>query len=463
MQTAQVQELQELRIEDGPLGRRLKHPVTVSIPAVLTKDEKDIVRFVVDSLSSLMPRLVPFTLNHQSTMNLARYFRRYRSSSPRTLVSYMHSLHRFANYAELSPDRLIEEVVKPDGTMDPQGLAAASRRLEEYLGGLQADGLSPGTIINYAKAVKTFYRINKVRLDLPYTVRNRRVCRDRAPTPEEIQKLMDVADLREKVVVAILTLSGVREGTLARLQYRHVRQDLEKNVLPVHVHVEADITKGKYHDFDTFLGQEATDCLRLSLEARRRGTQKIPPETINDKSPLIRDERSRAPRHITPAQIGRIIRSLYSRIGLQGEKRGRRYTVRAHSLRKYFKTQLMALGTQADYVEYMMGHTVSAYHDIEMKGIDFLRGIYQASGLSIKPKTKFSRIDTLKEIVRAWGLNPEEILTREALTMPHQTPYTQDSQVETLSRELKELTREIILENQSTERYKFTPGRPQQR
>ena len=90
---------------------------------------------------------------------------------------------------------------------------------------------------------------------------------------------------------------------------------------------------------------------------------------------------------------------------------------------------MAALGVDRDYIEYMMGHTISTYHDIKMKGMDFLKGIYTASGLSIKPKTRVSKIDALKEIIRAWGLNPEEILTRDALTQPHRT-VIDNSQVE---------------------------------
>jgi hypothetical protein len=60
----------------------------------------------------------------------------------------------------------------------------------------------------------------------------------------------------------------------------------------------------------------------------------------------------------------------------------------------------------------MMGHTMSTYHDIQMEGIGFLRGIYRASGLSITQKTAPNRIQILKEIARSFGLNSEEILTR---------------------------------------------------
>jgi hypothetical protein len=76
----------------------------------------------------------------------------------------------------------------------------------------------------------------------------------------------------------------------------------------------------------------------------------------------------------------------------------------------------MALGVQSDYVDYMMGHTVDTYHDIQSLGVDKLRNIYASAGLSIRPKTKTNKIELIKEYVRALGVNPEEVLTREALS-----------------------------------------------
>jgi pyrroloquinoline quinone (PQQ) biosynthesis protein C len=130
--------------------------------------------------------------------------------------------------------------------------------------------------------------------------------------------------------------------------------------------------------------------------------------------------------------------------GALGSKTGRRYAMRPHSMRKFFRTQMAALGVQTDYIEYMIGHTISTYHDIQIKGIEFLRRVYAASGLCIKPKTKPSRIETLKEMVRALGLNPEEILTKEALAMPHRTIITAgryESQIDTLLKALKQKLR----------------------
>lgn len=105
--------------------------------------------------------------------------------------------------------------------------------------------------------MKTFYRINGVKIELNEPLSRRVTYKDRAPTPEELTSLLEIADLREKTVIAMLALGGFREETLTKLQYHHVREDLEKEILPLHIHVEAEVTKGKYHDYDTFIGAEA--------------------------------------------------------------------------------------------------------------------------------------------------------------------------------------------------------------
>lgn len=50
-----------------------------------------------------------------------------------------------------------------------------------------------------------------------------------------------------------------------------------------------------------------------------------------------------------------------------------------------------------------------------------IRSVCASAGLSIKPRSSVTKIDMLKEMMRAWGLQPEKILTREALAEPHRT------------------------------------------
>ncbi len=254
-------------------------------------------------------------------------------------------------------------------------------------------------------------------MELSEPLSRRITYKDRSPKPEELAKILEIATLREKFVVSTFALAGLREECFTKLVYRHVKEDIESNRLPIHVHIEAEITKGKYHDYDTFIGAEAATYLKLYLEQRRNGSPNglIPPESLTDDSPLIRDTTTYKVKGIVTKSIRKLVHRLYVKAGLIRPQNGRMYDLRVHSLRKYFKTQLLALGVQPDYVDYMMGHTVDTYNDIQSIGIDTLRNIYSSAGLAIKPKTQTNKLDALKEIIRAWGMNPEQLLTRDAL------------------------------------------------
>lgn len=123
-------------------------------------------------------------------------------------------------------------------------------------------------------------------------------------------------------------------------------------------------------------------------------------------------------------------------------------------MRKYFKTQLTALGVPSEYVEYMMGHKISTYHDVKMRGVEFLRNVYKASNLSIGTRTKMSRSTMLKEIMSAWGYDPEKVLVKEVLAEPHRTVCAEpseirDNEARLLSNALKEMLRKELLPQQS--------------
>jgi len=71
-----------------------------------------------------------------------------------------------------------------------------------------------------------------------------------------------------------------------------------------------------------------------------------------------------------------------------------------------------------------------------------------ARGLSVKPKTKISKMGQLKLIIEAWGLNPNEILTKEALSSPHKRLVdSQDNEIQFLNQTLKQA---IVKELQQT-------------
>src|SRR5208283_1786613 len=422
-----------LVLERSMKGYTLKKSVPVPIEKILAVANKNLVKYIFSSFICERPCLIPYVLENRSLLELARYYLRYQTGSHKTLYGNVECISHYSKRVGLSPDSLISEAKDETDVGRPERIAEHVKALEEYVGELQDQGLTPSTVANYIKALRSLFRANGLEIKLPHALPRRVVYKDRAPKPEELQRLLAVAELRGKVIISVLALGGFREGTLVQLRYRHVREDLEKGIVPVHVHVESEITKGRYHEYDSFLGEEAVTYLRLYLQARREGSihRMIPPEEITDESPLIRDEMYEVARPISEKQVRKIVHDLYFKaMLLKKKKEGGRYSLCVHSLRKYFKTQLMALGAQSDYVEYMMGHTVSVYHDIESKGTDFLRKIYATAGLSIQPKTTVARIDMVKEFARGLGMDPESILIKHSFSEPD-TKYVNPQQRET--------------------------------
>ena len=419
-------------LDHSPKGYRLKTPVTIPLERILAVGQRGLVEYVLSSLLAERPRLIPFVIENRSLLALADYLCYDRTGSPETLYLYVNCIGYYSHRTGMTPDALISDVKDGDDLVRAERIPLHVRGLRDYIRELKDRGLTPARIANYVKAIRTLYRVNGVEISLPHSLSRHSISKDRAPKPEELQRLLDVADLREKVIISMLALGGLREGTLVRLRYRHVKEDLEKGIIPLHVHVESEITKGKYHDYDTFLGEEAVEYLRLYLDARRQGNlhPEIPPEKILDDSPLIRDEMYEAPRFIGGKQLYKLIHGLYFKAGLLKQNNGGRYALCVHSLRKFFKTQLMALGVQSDYIEYMMGHTISAYHDIQSKGVEFLRGLYSNSGLHIRPKGSLTPKEHLRAIARGFGLSPEEAARLLTSSEPHRAYASQEEREE---------------------------------
>jgi hypothetical protein len=103
----------------------------------------------------------------------------------------------------------------------------------------------------------------------------------------------------------------------------------------------------------------------------------------------------------------------------------------------------MAIGVQPDY-DYMMGHTVDTYHDIQSKGVEFLRNVYATGGLSITPRQKGWELDALKAFARGLGLEPEKVLTEAAFAEPHRAYATSEDREQAQTRTLSVVIKELI-------------------
>ena len=82
------------------------------------------------------------------------------------------------------------------------------------------------TISNYYKATKLFCEMNDLSLSWKKISRGspigRRAANDRAPTIEEIQKLVEYPNRRIKPIIYTMASSGIRIGAWDYLQWKHV-------------------------------------------------------------------------------------------------------------------------------------------------------------------------------------------------------------------------------------------------
>ncbi len=449
-QTVDIQDL--VIIKKSPRGRKLKQSIALRIPKDLSSGDKAVCKYVCDSLCWKKQELIYFTFKNKTVFKLATHLFRHATASPNTLYQYIYGVHRFFKWFKQEPDLIIQQCLKTR-TVDN-----IIEELDKFIGDLKAQGLADNTISNYVKSVRMLFKVNGITVTLPFKISRRTRYSDRAPTQKELEKTIDLAELREKVIISIMALSGLRIGTLVHLKYKHVKKDLENGIVPIHIHIERDITKGKYQDYDTFIGLEAVEYLRAYLDSRRQGTEHLQPEKIHDESPLIRNKNSPKVKPITESGVHRLIHKLYAQAGLIDlSKKKRRYQLRAHSIRKFFRTQLGSQSTiPTDYIEYMMGHRISVYNDIRMKGIEFLRTKYVTAELTIKKKIKTDIYDVLDDILKSKGIDYNKDMLRKAIVKPHKTicePIDLEEQRKSLIRDkFMEMIREELLQPSLKER-----------
>src|SRR6266700_2381050 len=219
-----VNQDESVTIDRSAKGTRLKTPVTFPLDRILSL-EKGVAEYVISSLIKTKPRLLPWTLANETLVNLASHLLRAGTGSQDSCYAYINDVSLHVRWLKLlgeSADRLISDVKKEPGRLENH-----KAFLAKHLAEMQDRDLAPGRLKGFARHVRTFYRVNDIELPKPKTMpRQTIINKDRSPTPEELQKLLSIGDLRENTIVSMLALGGFREATLAMLQYRHVREDL---------------------------------------------------------------------------------------------------------------------------------------------------------------------------------------------------------------------------------------------
>jgi site-specific recombinase XerD len=246
------------------------------------------------------------------------------------------------------------------------------QKIIEYLTHMKNKGKGYSTIHNYAASILAFYKINDVSLNITkinkFIPVVQKVRKDRAYTHVEIAKLLEIADERSRVIILLMTSSGIRVGALPLLRLGN----LEDSKLIIY--------ENDREEYFTFITPECQKAIDAYLDFRTRYGEKL-----GKNSPLVREQFNtkdpfhiKKPRQLTIPMINWILIHLEEKAGIRTKE-----VTATHGFRKFFTTQVINAKVNPEIREMLLGHKIglaSAYYrptDEEMyqeylKAVDLL-------------------------------------------------------------------------------------------
>jgi len=279
-----------------------------------------------------------------------------RKLSEESKHQYLNSLSQLLSYIEKEPDAFLAETKRHPKTFERVFVAFLDKKEKET---------SASTVALIRNGVKKFLDVNKAEgIDWNYIddciPEKKRYGEDRAPTSEEIRRLVNAAELRMKCLILLLCSSGARIGALPYLQWRDIKH-LEFNGRTL---ASVTIYRGELEQYDTFMTPEAYEHL-LEYKSQREGMG----ERITPQSPVfvtasnIDDYRPEKVRGVATQTMKNLLARLMKQVGgrtvIHEGRASRRFEFKqAHGFRKFFKTRMEMSGVKPIITEMLMGHGV---------------------------------------------------------------------------------------------------------
>ena len=215
-------------------------------------------------------------------------------------------------------------------------------------------------------------------------------------------------------MILFLKDSGLRISDARQYNYGDIAEQLERGDDFISL---TRITEKQGTVAKTFSGSEAIEAIKTYIDARRKGSRRVPPEKITDKSPLFRT---------WTTKVSRILRTSFSSTIRYAFLQINEPNITAHSLRKYLQTNLEAAGINTNWIDQILGHKLINSRDAYSKPTD--EQLYKAYAKAYK----FIRIYPEVEIPTTQTPNtePETSTSKEEYTTPTTTTYQHTVTVE---------------------------------
>jgi hypothetical protein len=275
--------------------------------------------------------------------------------------------------------------------------------------------ISDSTVGNFRKPVKLFLEMNDVKLNWTKIAKTlppkRRFADDRAPTVEEIRKIISYPDMRVEAIVLTMASSGIRVGAWNYLRFRDMKpMERDGKIVACRLTVYA----GTPEQYTTFITPEAYASLHRYLQYREHHGEQLTPDspllrnTFNTSKPVNHWKGEAGnPEPLKHTGVKRLIERVLWRYGFRTEKKRRHEFAIDHGFRKFFKTRTEQVMKPIN-VEWLMGHSTGIsdcyYRPTENELLeDYLRAV---------PLLTVSEVEEVRQKSEAEKKQLEERLNR---------------------------------------------------
>ena len=390
--------------------------------------------------------------------NLLRWYKNVNRGSKITADVYLRTLRRFCEHTKTTPTGLV--------SMGKKSARKVEDLLMDFVDKMEERKHAPQYIGGYKKAVKSWMQHNDIELKRNIKIRNvgstPTLENERIPTKDEMNQILAYADERTKVMIALVSQSGLRPESIGnytgtdglRIQDLPEMTIKGKEVaftrMPTMIVVRNSLSKAG-HKYFTFMTKQGCDFIKAYLEKRMAEG-----EAFDESSALvaIKKGRERAGKRIDSVNYG----LPYIQTGNIGdsirEAMRPRFKWRPYVLRAYFDTQLLQAESHGEmplaYRKFFMGHkgdmearyTTNKGRLTDETVEDMRRCFTQSQKYleSIERESvdkKQMLIEMWKEQAKVYGIDPAEIIKQKQRTEKHQ--LDSDEILQTLQSEVKNI------------------------
>ena len=317
-----------------------------------------------------------------------------RTVSPTTRSNHLAALRKFCEFCAKNPSELILQRDKEIRDPDPNSRTGIRDLILDFREYLEKEGYAPMSIHSKDGAVRGFFRavLGKAGMINVKNYRRWQVAlkKDLIPTIEELKRMLDVCNLEEKFRIIFLAQTGLRISDALKLKIGDIQRELELGNVPLAIRYLCEKEKETVGERITFLASDGVEILKRYLEWRKQIGEKLTPDF-----PLFPSRTRRGTKALSQVKFNKMLKNIAMKAGLNGN--GKYGRLRAHSLRKFFVTQLTNHGVEDKIVNFFIGHKIPDVDRVYwFRRVEELRKIYAERQQHLNPSNQKREFDLNK-------------------------------------------------------------------